>query len=334
MGGTGVGSARHGRDHRRPDQAVVVLGFTLAVFAALSLALPGFLTLGNLFVLARGISILGILGLGMAVVVIGRGIDLSLVASLAVSAAVAVTLVNAGLPILAALGCGLLLAVAIGAANGFLISVVEIPPLFTTLASGLFVLGMTRALVVPHFQVFLEPGHDAFLRFGGSVAGGVPVPLLVFAACAALLHLFLSRTVLGRLIYAHGDNGQAARLSGLATRPLTMVEYGLCSAIGYVGGLLMVASTSLMHLQIAESTVIFDVILVVVLGGVSLVGGRGGVLSVLAGTLLIGVVLNAMTIMNLDIQTQDMIKGGVLLVAITLDSYVHPRDDETAKQGD
>jgi ribose transport system permease protein len=71
-----------------------------------------------------------------------------------------------------------------------------------------------------------------------------------------------------------------------------------------------------------------------VLGGVSLVGGRGNVFSVVAGTLLIGVLLNAMTIMNLDIQTQDIIKGAVLLLAITLDSYVHPRDEETAKQGD
>ena len=79
---------------------------------------------------------------------------------------------------------------------------------------------------------------------------------------------------------------------------------------------------------------IFDVILVVVLGGVSLVGGRGNVMSVIAGTLLIGVLLNAMTIMNLDVQTQNIIKGAVLLVAIVFDSYVNPRDEETAKQGD
>jgi ribose transport system permease protein len=318
----------------KPDQATIVLGVTLIIVAVLSIFLPGFFTLGNFFTLARGISILGILGLGMAVVVIGRGIDLSQIATLAVSAAIAVTLINTGLPIVVGLLLGLGVAVAIGVANGFLISVVEIPPLFTTLASGLFALGVTRALVVPHYQVFLEAGHDLFLKFGGTVAGGIPVPLLVFIPCAVLLHLFLSRTVLGRFIYAHGDNAQAARLSGMATRPLTMLEYGLCSAIGYVGGVMMVASTSLMHLQIAESTVIFDVILVVVLGGISLVGGRGNVFSVIAGTLLIGVLLNAMTIMNLDIQTQDMIKGAVLLVAITLDSYVHPRDEETAKQGD
>lgn len=334
MGAANAGEMRRARERYRPDQATIVIGVTLVLFCALGIALPGFLTIGNLFTLARGISILGILALGMAVVVIGRGIDLSQIATLAVSAAIAVTMINAGLPTVAALALGLLIALAIGAANGFLVSVVEIPALFTTLASGLFILGVTRALVVPHYQVFLEAGHDTFLKLGGNLAGGVPVPALVFVGCAVLLHLFLSRTVLGRFIYAHGDNAQAARLSGMATRPLTMLEYGLCSGIGYVGGVMMVASTSLMHLQIAESTVIFDVILVVVLGGVSLVGGRGNVFSVVAGTLLIGVLLNAMTIMNLDIQSQDMIKGAVLLLAITLDSYVHPRDEETAKQGD
>jgi ribose transport system permease protein len=162
----------------------------------------------------------------------------------------------------------------------------------------------------------------------------VPVPILIFGATAILLHLFLSRTVLGRSIYAHGDNPDAARLTGIATRPLTMLEYALSAAIGYVGGVVMIAETALMHLQVAESTLIFDVIMVVVLGGVSLVGGRGNVMSVVVGTLLIGVLLNGMTIMDMDVQTQNIIKGIVLLVAIVLDSYLHPRDEETSKQGD
>lgn len=323
-----------GKGRAAPNQAAIVFALTFVLFVGLSIGLPGFFTLGNLFTMARGVSILGILALGMAVVVIARGIDLSQIATLAVSAAIAMTLVNSGMPVAAGLLVGLLIAVLIGAANGFLISVIEIPPLFTTLASSLFILGLTRALVVPHYQVFLEPGHDIFLTLGGAIAGGIPVPVIIFAITALVLHLFLSRTVLGRFIYAHGDNAQAARISGIATRPLTMLEYGLCAAIGYLGGVVMVASTSLIHLQIAESTMIFDVILVVVLGGVSLVGGRGDVLSVIAGTLLIGVLLNAMTIMNLDTQTQDITKGAVLLIAIIFDSYIHPRDEETAKQGD
>lgn len=148
------------------------------------------------------------------------------------------------------------------------------------------------------------------------------------------MHLFLSRTVLGRFVYAHGDNPEAARLSALPTRPLTMMEYALCAGIGCIGGVVMIAETALMHLQVAESTLIFDVIMVVVLGGVSLVGGRGNVMSVVAGTLLIGVLLNGMTIMDMDVQTQNINKGIVLLIAIVLDSYLHPRDEETSKQGD
>jgi ribose transport system permease protein len=271
----------------------------------------------------------------MAIVIIGRGLDLSQVAVLAVSAAFAIIIMNSGQPTVLAVLIGLVLAVAIGIANGFLISVVEMPALFTTLASSLVVLGVTRTFAVKHYVVFLSGGqHTSFLRVGGTIAGGLPVPILIYAVCAVLVYLFLSRTTLGRFVYAHGDNAEAARMTGIAVRPLTMLEYALSAAVGYVGGVVMIAETALMHLQVAESTLIFDVIMVVVLGGVSLVGGRGSVLGVIAGTLLIGLLLNGMTSMDLDIETQNIIKGVVLLGAIVLDSYLHPLDEETSKQGD
>jgi ribose transport system permease protein len=319
---------------RKPSQTTAVLVLCVVLAIVFSVTLKGFLTLGNFFALARNISILGILALGMAVVVIGRGLDLSQVASLAVSTAIAIIIMNSGYPMGVALFAGLALAIAIGVLNGFLISVVEMPPLLTTLASSLAVLGITRSVAVQHYVVYLSAGHDAFLKLGGTIAGGVPAPILVFGVAAVLVHLLLSQTVLGRFIYAHGDNPEAARLTGLPVRPLTMLEYALASAIGYVGGVVMISETALMHLQVAESTLIFDVIMVVVLGGVSLVGGRGNVLSVVVGTLLIGVLLNGMTIMDMDTQTQNIIKGIVLLIAIVLDSYLHPRDEETSKQGD
>ena len=316
------------------SQALLVFGICVIAFVGFSVSLPGFLTVGNLLSLARNISILGVLALGMAIVVIARGLDLSQVASMAVTTAISILLMNAGWSAPAALLVGLALAVTVGLLNGWLISVVEMPPLLTTLASGLAVLGLTRSAVVQHFIVNLAPGHDDFLRLGGNLPGGVPVSLVVFGVAALAVHLFLSKTVYGRFIYAHGDNPEAARLGGLATRPLTMLEYALCAGIGYVGGVVMIAQTALMHLQVVESTLIFDVILVVVLGGVSLTGGRGNVMSVVVGTLLIGILLNGMTIMDLDVQTQNIVKGLVLLVAIVLDSILHPRDEETSKQGD
>ncbi|WP_244485114.1 ABC transporter permease [Bradyrhizobium tropiciagri] len=315
-------------------QTTAVLAMCAALIVVFSIFLNGFLTLGNLFALARNISILGILALGMAVVVIGRGLDLSQVASFAASTAIAIILMNSGYATPVALFIGFVMAIAIGFLNGFLISVIEMPPLLTTLASSLAVLGVVRTTAVQHYVVYLSKGHDEFLRLGGNVWGGVPISILIFAATAVVVHLFLSRTVIGRFVYAHGDNPDAARQTGLPTRPLTMIEYALCAAIGYIGGVVMVAQTALMHLQVAESTIIFDVIMVVVLGGVSLVGGRGNVMSVIAGTLLIGVLLNGMTIMDMDVQTQNIVKGIVLLIAILLDSRLHPRDEETSKQGD
>ncbi len=319
---------------RKPSQETAVLAMCILLIAAFGVSLNGFFTVGNLFALARNISILGILALGMAIVVIGRGLDLSQVAALAVSTAFAIILMNDGYSTPVALLVGLLIAIGIGVLNGFLISVVEMPPLLTTLASSLAVLGVTRTTAVQHYVVYLSKGHDDFLVLGGNVWGGIPAPILVFIVVAFLVHLFLSRTVLGRSIYAHGDNPDAARLTGLPTRPLTMVEYALSAAIGYLGGVVMISETALMHLQVAESTLIFDVIMVVVLGGVSLVGGRGSVMSVIVGTVLIGVLLNGMTILDMDVQTQNIIKGIVLLIAIVLDSYLHPRDEETSKQGD
>ncbi|WP_461355159.1 ABC transporter permease [Bradyrhizobium sp. USDA 4454] len=315
-------------------QTTAVLAMCAVLIVVFSIFLNGFLTLGNLFALARNISLLGILALGMAVVVIGRGLDLSQVASFAASTAIAIILMNSGYATSVALLIGFVMAIAIGVLNGFLISVIEMPPLLTTLASSLAVLGIVRTTAVQHYVVYLSKEHDEFLRLGGNVWGGVPISILIFAATAVVVHLFLSRIVIGRFVYAHGDNPDAARQTGLPTRPLTMIEYALCAAIGYIGGVVMVAQTALMHLQVAESTIIFDVIMVVVLGGVSLVGGRGNVMSVIAGTLLIGVLLNGMTIMDMDVQTQNIVKGIVLLIAILLDSRLHPRDEETSKQGD
>src|SRR5277367_1384112 len=140
---------------RKPSQTLAVFAMCVVLVFVFSVALKGFMTVGNLFALARNISILGILALGMAVVVIGRGLDLSQVASLASSTAIAIIAMNAGYPTPVALGIGLVMAIMIGILNGFLISVVEMPPLLTTLASSLAVLGVVRSTAVQHYVVYL-----------------------------------------------------------------------------------------------------------------------------------------------------------------------------------
>lgn len=319
---------------RQLSQEQIVLITTLFLAAAFSILVPGFASVKNLLTLLNGISVLGILSLGAAIVIIGRGLDISQVASLAIGAALAAVVMRDGGSIPWAIACGFAVALGIGVVNGLVIAFVEVPPLFATLATNLLMYGLAQMFIIGSSYLVYVPGRaKAFLALGGSV-GGVPLPVLIFLGLALVVHLFLSRTRVGRLIYAHGDNPEAARLSGLPIRPLTVLEYSLCAVIGYLAGLVLMATLSSIDTQIVTGTEIFNVILVAVLGGVSLVGGRGGVLSVIAGCLLIGVMLNGMTLLNMSDDAQNIFRGLVLLAAIVCDNRLHPRDEETARQGD
>ncbi len=316
------------------SQELIVLLVTLALAVLFSVGLDGFFTLGNLVAMARSVSILGILAIAMSIVVIGRGLDLSLIASMAVTSALTLQLMQEGWATSLAIAASLGLAVAIGVINGFIIAFVEVPALFATLATGFMIFGLGRVLLLKGVITYLPPMATGFAWIGQGQIFGVPAIVLAFLTTALIAHLLLSRTAFGRFIYAHGDNAEAARLTGISVRRLTMLEYASASAIGFLAGLMMAAATASMNTQIINSTLIFDVILVVVLGGVSLVGGRGSIFSVLVGTTLIGTLLNGMTILNLNNNLQDIVKGLVLLAAIILDNRLHPRDEETARQGD
>jgi len=318
----------------RLSQEQIVFVLWVVLFAAFALALPGFLTYGNIITLVRSVAVLGILAIAMAIVIIGRGIDLSLIAVMAVSTALAFTLMTHGYPIWIALLLGFAFAASAGMIIGFLIAYVEIPALFATLAMGAFVYGLGRYAVFDQDLVYL-PSNDAALQvLGEGRILGIPIPILLFAGFAAAAGLFLRYGRLGQFVYATGDNYAAARISGLPVRPLVVLQYVFSSLVGYVAGLTMAAGVTLMNTRIVNSTLLYDVILVVVLGGISLSGGKGGVRNVIVGTLLIGTLLNGMTIMDIQYTGQNVIKSVILLIAIVVDSIMNPRDEQTTQQGD
>ena len=151
---------------------------------------------------------------------------------------------------------------------------------------------------------------------------------------ALLAWAFLRFTKPGRFVYAIGDNFSAARISGAPVRPVIVLQYVLAASIAYVAGMITATAVASVNTEIANSSMIYDVILVVVLGGVGLSGGQGGVRNVVVGTLLIGILLNGMTIMNIEYTLQNVIRSLILLVAIVLDSIINPRDEQTSQQGD
>jgi ribose transport system permease protein len=305
----------------KPSQEQIVLIITIVLLVVFGVALPGFASVANLLNLMRSISILGILGLGMGLIVISRGIDLSEVE------------IQKGVPIFWAALIAVAIAVCIGVANGVMVAFVEAPGLFVTLAAGFVIYGMAFWFA-PAWVVYAPKDTPGLMFLGAGHIFGIPVPIIVFAVAAISMHLFLSRTSTGRFIYGQGDNPEAARMAGIALRPLIVLEYVIVALVAWLAGLVWIGTTGSMQMQITQGTMVFDVILVVVLGGISLVGGRGGVFSVLVGCALIGTLLDAFTIMDINSEAQNIIRGIVLLSAIILDNWLHPRDEETVRQGD
>jgi ribose transport system permease protein len=318
----------------RLSQEQIVFGLAVLLCVAFAVTLPGFLTAGNLLNLVRSVSILGILGVAMGLVVIGRGIDLSLVAVMAISVAWTLQLATDGMPLPQAVAMGLAFSLVTGMINGFLIAYVEIPAIFATLAMGTLIYGFGRYFLFGLDVIYL-PGDARYLVWlGQGVLFGIPVPIFLFAGVCLGAYLVLRYTKSGRYLRAVGDNLQAARITGVPARPIIVLQYVLSSLIGFVAGIVTAASVASMNTRVANSTFVYDVILVVVLGGIGLSGGRGGIRNVIVGTLLIGVLFNGMTIMDIQYTVQNVIKGVILLTAIVIDTILNPRDEQTAQQGD
>ncbi|HHZ07756.1 MAG TPA: ABC transporter permease [Rhizobiales bacterium] len=318
----------------RVSQEQIVFGLAVLLCIGFAVSLPGFLTASNVLNLVRSVSILGILGVAMGLVVIGRGIDLSLVALMAVSVAWMLNLVGSGMPLPQALAVGLAFSLLVGAVNGWFVAYAEVPAIFATLAMGTLIYGFGRYFLFALDVAYIPDAAKPLLWLGQGTLLGVPVPIYVFAAVCIAGYLFLRYARSGRYLRAVGDNLAAARITGVPVRPIIVLQYLLSSMIGFLAGIVTAASVASMNTRLALSTYVYDVILVVVLGGIGLSGGKGGIRNVVVGTLLIGVLLNGMTIMDIQYTVQNVIKGVLLLTAIVIDTIVNPRDEQTAQQGD
>ena len=318
----------------RLSQEQIVFGLAVLLCIGFAAALPGFLTASNILNLVRSVSILGILGVAMGLVVIGRGIDLSLVALMAISVAWTLQLAVGGMPMGQALALGLGFCLLVGLLNGFLIAYVEIPAIFATLAMGTAVYGFGRYFLFSLDIVYVPKDAVALEWLGQGTLFGVPAPIYMFALVSFLAFLFLRYTQSGRYVRAVGDNLLAARIAGVPARPIILLQYMISSVIGFLAGLVTAASVASMNVRVANSTLVYDIILVVVIGGVGLAGGKGKVRNVIVGTLMIGILLNGMTILNTPYTIQNIIKSVILLAAIIVDSVMNPRDEQTSQQGD
>jgi ribose transport system permease protein len=242
-------------------------------------------------------------------------------------------MLNNGTPEGVALGLAVAGVLAIGCINGFLIAYADVPAIFATLASGAFVYGFARSQLIGQDATPVPPDHWVE-QLGRFRFLDIPVEVFVFSGIAFAAFLFLRFAKWGRYTYLMGDNFMAARNMGIPVRPMIVLRYVLSALIAFAAGILIASSLHSINVRVVNSNLLYDVILVVVIGGIGLNGGTGGMRNVIVGALLIGIMQNAMTIIDISNVYQNLIKSTILLIAIVVDGLLNPRDEQTAQQGD
>lgn len=287
----------------------------LVLVLAIALMTERFLTLNNLLNVTRQVSINAIISVGMTIVILTGGIDLSVGSIVALSGSITAGMMAAGQSITAAIAIGLLVGIVFGVLNGILITSGKIQPFIATL--GTMTIGRGITLVYTDGRPITGMASD-FRFLGGGYIAGIPVPVVIMALIFIAGYIMLKRMKFGRYIYAIGGNEEAARLSGINTGYILIMAYTLSGLLSGLGGIILAS-----RLNSAQPTAgmgfELDAIAAVVLGGTSLAGGMGGISGTLIGAMIIGVLDNGLNLLNVSSFYQQVAKGIVILLAVLLD---------------
>ncbi|WP_432664289.1 ribose ABC transporter permease [Wukongibacter baidiensis] len=285
----------------------------------ISIMNPRFLTVSNLLNVFRQTSINSIIAAGMTFVILTGGIDLSVGSTLAISGAIAASMVAGGANAIFVVLVALAIGGAIGAFNGFVISKGKVQPFIATLAAMTLVRGYTLVYTQGKpISTGYEQNAEAFAKIGEGYLFGIPIPIYLMIAVFALSFYVLKYTRLGRYVYALGGNEEATFLSGINTTKIKIYVYTISGIFAALAGIIITSRLSSAQPQ-AGSGYELDAIAAVVLGGTSLAGGSGGVIGTIVGALIIGILNNALNLMNVSSYYQLLAKGLVILVAVLLD---------------
>ncbi|WP_368189929.1 ABC transporter permease [Blautia sp. 1033sp1_1033st1_G9_1033SCRN_220408] len=302
------------------EYAIIVIFIVL--FVVMSIFAPNFFTGNNMVNILRQVSISGICAVGMTFVMLTGGIDLSVGAILGVSGVLTAMMMLKGIPSLLASIIALALGVVIGGITGAIIHYIEIPPMIATLGTMTSLRGVAY-LITGGTPVF---GFDeSYSKIGQGHVGVIPIPVIILAIVYVIGIFVLSKTKFSRYVYGIGGNQEVARLSGIKVARVKIAVYaisGFCSALA---GLVTLGRVNSGQPRAGESYEM-DVITAVVLGGVSLNGGVGNLSHVIFGVLIIGVLTNGMTMMAVDDYWQRVVKGLILLLAVSFDHYIQKKN--------
>jgi inositol transport system permease protein len=310
---------------------LIFLILLMAIFAFIE---PRFLSSVNLFNVMRQVSVTGLLAIGMTFVILTAGIDLSVGSLLAFAGLVAAAVAKGGLSDRFTVGddaigygwpLAALAAIGVGLAGGYLqglaITRLKVPPFVVTLGGMSAFRGAALLFAAGGPISGFDPGYS---WWGQGKIGPVPVPVIIFLVCAVIAHVVLSHTRFGRRVYAVGGNPEAARLSGLNVSAIICSVYVI---MGFFAGLCAVVLSARLNSAEAVAGTGYEltVIASVVIGGTSLFGGVGTIFGTVIGSLLIGVLLNGLVILNVSSYIQQIIIGVIIVLAVAFDTFAKSR---------
>jgi ribose/xylose/arabinose/galactoside ABC-type transport system permease subunit len=291
----------------------IILLTVITVFAILS---PIFLTSGNIFNIFRQVSMFGIVVVGVTIVTIGGGADLSVGGIMAITGIFTATLiVNMGVPVIIAVILCMIMGIAFGIINGLLAVKLNIFPMIVTLGTMLILNGIAF-VVSGGYGIFGLPESCKFL--GQGYIGFIPFPVILFVLIVALGSIFLNKTYLGRFIFAMGGNPGASNLAGINTQKMMVLAYAISGFLTSIASLIMMSRTNSAQPS-AGSSYPFDCMTAVCLGGVSVAGGIGTMGGAIVGVLIIGILNNGLQLLNIDTNLVSVIKGAILIIAVGMD---------------
>ncbi len=286
----------------------------IAVAVYLSFANEYFLSQRNLMNVGRQGAVVAIVALGQALVIIARGIDLSVGSVIGLSAVcAALTLQFTGSDILA-LSAGLATGLAAGVLNGLMVTRFRINPFIATL--GMLSIARGIALLMTGGIPVTFAGWAEVL--GAGRIFDIPVSVILMVVLSALVHVFATRSVTGREIFAVGDNPKAARLAGIDTVRIRMFVFGFCGLLAGLGGIILAGNLASADPNLGMGYEL-DVIAAVILGGTALSGGRGSIIGVFIGAMLMALLNNAFVLLGISAYWQVVTKGLIIILAVGID---------------
>ncbi|CZF82714.1 Ribose transport system permease protein RbsC [Grimontia celer] len=299
------------------QKSLIALLFLIVVVSFLN---PNFFTVDNILNILRQTSINAIIAVGMTLVILTAGIDLSVGSVLALCGAFAATLIAMEVPVLVAVPTALFAGAALGAISGIIIAKGKVQAFIATLVTMTLLRGVTMVYTEgrPISTGFTDTA-DAFAWFGTGYALGIPVPVWLMVIVFAAVWYLLNHTRFGRYIYALGGNESATRLSGIDVDKVKIGAYAICGLLAALAGIIVTSRLSSAQ-PTAGMGYELDAIAAVVLGGTSLMGGKGRIMGTLIGALIIGFLNNALNLLDVSSYYQMIAKATVILAAVMVDN--------------